>query len=117
MSMMQNVKCVIVGDNSVGKSCLLITFASKTFPEEKTEPDTCTVELKVDVLCEDIKPGVLPIRLLEVLSDSKAGRYQKNPKTKFQQVCMPGRGRVDARARCTMHAAAVPLTASRARGR
>ena len=42
------------------------------------------VGLKVEDLCEDVKPGVLSIRLLEVLSDSSCGKFNKNPKTQFQ---------------------------------
>ena len=38
------------------------------------------VDLALEDLCVDIKTGVLPIRLLEVLSESSCGRYAKNPK-------------------------------------
>jgi hypothetical protein len=43
-------------------------------------------QLSITDLCEDIKPGVLPIVLLEILSKSTCGRYVKAPKTTFQRL-------------------------------
>lgn len=45
-----------------------------------------SVGLSVENLCEDIKPGVLPIRLLEELSKSPAPRYNKAPRGMFMQI-------------------------------
>ena len=34
MSMMTNIKCVIVGDGAVGKTALLHTYSTGVFPED-----------------------------------------------------------------------------------
>ena len=42
--------------------------------------------VKVKDLTEEIRPGVISIKLLEQLSDSSCGKYSKKPVGKFQQL-------------------------------
>ncbi|CAG5118613.1 unnamed protein product, partial [Candidula unifasciata] len=46
----KNIKCVVVGDGAVGKTCLLTSFVHHTFPEDyvPTIFDNTSIEITVD---------------------------------------------------------------------
>ena len=63
----KTIKCVVVGDGAVGKTCLLVSYSTNKFPSSYV-PTVSTTYL-IDVLwCK-------PIKLIQVVSTSEFHEY------------------------------------------
>lgn len=84
MSLVENIKCVVVGDGMVGKTCLVSCFASNTFPQDHIP----TVFDHVEVfLCVDNRPIKLNVQDTAGQEDYDRLRALQYPECELVFIC------------------------------
>ena len=80
---MQSLACVLVGDHTVGKTTLVISYSRKTFPVViPTVIDNCTVDIVVDE-----KPMKLELRDTADSEDYESVRLLSYPQASVALIC------------------------------